>query len=333
MSFFPWSPPLSRTSRGIVTDTFHRRDTQKTILHTLLTLLSHSHSSTSSLLAYSTSSPGIQPSIRRSVRHAAFEGPLSPLLLSNAETGSIVGSDIIDGLELDAKGWAAYVGSLERFRKELKVVFKLEEDITRVKRDREILVSRLIKTTKKRPTKSDLSEIAASYRPGTNMSSRASMSSVTSGGSNVSKEGKRATKLADAQAELLGCEEHLASLEVAIERERNKVLLHGLEERFRAMEAVGRMWIVQARKGLGDLGKYSGESSHLFDSTMLILVRTARGCFRGRLEPILVAFSVCLSVRDRRRAPSRRPIPSNACARWINRRKHRRRGGRRFVGR
>ena len=133
----------------------------------------------------------------------------------------------------------------------------MEEEITRVKRDREILVSRLIKSTKSRPTKSDLSAIASSYRP-SEFSSRASLSSVTSGGSSASKEGKRASKLAEAQAELLGCEEHLRSLELQIEEQRNKVMLHGLEERFKAMDTVGRMWTAQARKGMQDLGRING---------------------------------------------------------------------------
>ena len=216
-------------------------------------------------MAYSTSSPGILPPIRRSVRSAAFEGPLSPVLLENTEVGSQLGSALLGKIGADAQGWALYVGSLERFRKELKEVHKLEEEITRVKRDREILVSRLIKSTKSRPTKSDLSAIAASYRTPEQFSSRVSLSSVTSGGSSASKDGKRASKLADAQAELLGCEEHLRELELQIEDERNKVLLHGLEERFKAMEAVGKMWVSQAKKGLADLGGGGGELCFLLE--------------------------------------------------------------------
>lgn len=140
--------------------------------------------------------------------------------------------------------------------------------MSRVKRDREILVTRLIKTTKKRPTKSDLSAIASDYR--SNMSSRASVSSFNSNVSSASKEGKRAGKLADAQAELLGCEEHLRALEVRIEHERNVVMTRGLEDRFRAMEAVGRMWVSQAQKGLDDLEKVHGG----FVRTALTNVRT-----------------------------------------------------------
>lgn len=170
--------------------------------------------------------------------------------------GSEVGS--AHGGDQETAGWVAYVGSLDRFRKDLKQIHKLEEELSRVKRDREILVTRLIKTTKSRPTKSEMAAIANTYT-GSNMSSRASSISVTSAGSSASKEGKRASKLADAQAELLGCEEHLRSLEVRIEQERNKVMLRGLEERFRAMEAVGRMWVTQSKKGLDDLEKAHGE--------------------------------------------------------------------------
>lgn len=225
----------------------------------MLNLLANGHASTSSLLAYVTSSPGVLTPVRRSVRHAAFEGPLSASLLER-HGGSQLGSSN-GGPE--TQGWATYVGSLEQFRKDLKQIQLLEEEMSRVRRDREILVSRLIKTTKSRPTKSDLSAIASSYgsRPdGPMLSSRSSVLSVSSQGSTTSKEGKRATKLAGAQAELLGCEEHLRTLEVRIETERNNVMLRGLEERFRAMDAVGRMWISQAKRGLGDLEKAQSQS-------------------------------------------------------------------------
>ncbi|WVR09610.1 hypothetical protein IAU60_006682 [Kwoniella sp. DSM 27419] len=222
-------------------------DSQKSLTTSLLTLLSHSHSSTSSLLAYSTSSPGVIVPIRKAVRHAAFEGPLSPELMSHPENGHGHDEEETQG------GWAAYVRSLDDFRKDLKQIHLLEEEMSRVKRDREILVTRLIKTTKSRPSRSDLSAIASSYSHAPPASSRSSILSMSSNGSTATKEGKRAGKLAEAQAELLGCEEHLRGLEVRIENERNKVMMRGLEERFRAMEVVGRMWVTQAKRGLGDL--------------------------------------------------------------------------------
>jgi hypothetical protein len=229
------------------------RDSQKALSTSLLNLLSHSHTSTSSLLAYVTSSPGVHPPVRRSVRHAAFEGPLSAHLVDNPESH---GSD--DG-NMEAPGWATYISSLEDFRKDLKQIHLLEEEMSRVKRDREILVTRLIKTTKSRPKKSDLSALAGEYRSPSSMSSRSSVLSLSSQGSAATKEGRRAGKLADAQAELLGCEEHLRTLEVRVEHERNQVMSRGLEERFRAMEAVGRMWVRQAQRGLSDLEKDHGE--------------------------------------------------------------------------
>ncbi|KAK8853405.1 hypothetical protein IAR55_004111 [Kwoniella newhampshirensis] len=224
-------------------------DSQKGLSASLLNLLSHSHSSTSSLLAYVTSSPGVIVPVRRAVRHAAFEGPLSAALMENPDHS---------GHDHEQGGWAAYISCLDQFRKDLKQIHLLEEEMSRVKRDREILVTRLIKTTKSRPTKSDLSAIAASYSQhngfdGPPQSSRGSVLSFSSNGSATTKEGKRAGKLAEAQAELLGCEEHLRSLEVRIENERNKVMMRGLEDRFRSMEVVGRMWVSQAKRGLADL--------------------------------------------------------------------------------
>jgi len=201
-----------------------------------------------------TSSPGVVQPIRRSVRHAAFEGPLSAALIDNPE------SHLEGSTHIETQGWSAYISSLDAFRKDLKQIHLLEEELSRVKRDREILVTRLIKTTKKRPTKSDLSAIASTYRSEASMqSSRASLTSLGSNTSSASKEGKRAGKLADAQAELLGCEEHLRSLEIRIEQERNTVMLRGLEDRFNAMEAVGRMWVAQSQRGLQDLEKMGGE--------------------------------------------------------------------------
>lgn len=171
--------------------------------------------------------------------------------------GSQIGSNVGGGVD-ETMGWAAFMSSMDAFRKDLKQIHHLEEEMSRVRRDREILVTRLIKSSKSRPTKSELAAMGSSYSQ-SNMSSRASSISVTSDGSAATKEGKRAGKLADAQAELLGCEEHLRGLEVRIEKERNKVMLRGLEERFRAMDAVGRMWVSQAKKGLADLDKAHGK--------------------------------------------------------------------------
>ncbi|CAK9787395.1 hypothetical protein CC85DRAFT_331165 [Cutaneotrichosporon oleaginosum] len=241
-------------------------ESQKLFTTSLLALLSQSHSSTSSLLAYVTSSPGVLLSVRRAVRHSAFEGPLSPSMLENPEA-HMLGAEH----EPPTPGWAGYIRGLDDFRKDLKQIHLLEEEMTRVKRDKEILVSRLIRQTKTRPTKSDLKEMAKhlsaeQMREYETMSSRASSLSLASDMTGVTagpggKESRRATKLKEAQAELLGCEEHLRALEVKIEDERNNVMYRGLEERFRAMEIVSQMWLNQARQGLEDLEKLPGRAN------------------------------------------------------------------------
>ncbi|BEJ15357.1 hypothetical protein CspHIS471_0411240 [Cutaneotrichosporon sp. HIS471] len=241
-------------------------ESQKLFTTSLLALLSQSHSSTSSLLAYVTSSPGVLLSVRRAVRHSAFEGPLSPSMLENPEA-HMLGAEH----EPPTPGWAGYIRVLDDFRKDLKQIHLLEEEMTRVKRDKEILVSRLIRQTKTKPTKSDLKEMAKhlnaeQLRDFETMSSRASSLSLSSEVTGVTtgpggKESRRATKLKDAQVELLGCEEHLRALEVKIEDERNNVMYRGLEERFRAMEVVSQMWLSQARQGLEDLEKLPGRSN------------------------------------------------------------------------
>jgi hypothetical protein len=142
----------------------------------------------------------------------------------NQETGEDYDSDRGGATEAN---WHEYIGSLEHFRKELKEVHGLEEELSQVKKDREILVSRLIKATKARPTKADIAAAARSQSESGR--TRHSNSSVLSFGSDHSGttagggKSKRAEKLAEAQAEVLGCEEHLRNLEVRLEEERNKV--------------------------------------------------------------------------------------------------------------
>lgn len=203
------------------------RSSQKQLTTALLTLLSHSHSSTSSLLAYVTSSSGVSYPVRRSVQNAAFEGPINSDQLYS-------GGDDVRSLNSNGGGngpeakWHVYISSLEKFRKELKEVHQLEEELSQVKRDREILVSRLIKATKSRPTKADIAAAASDSGSRRNRDSHnGSVLSFGSDGSGTTAGGagrsKRAEKLAEAQAEVLGCEEHLRSLEVRLEEERNKV--------------------------------------------------------------------------------------------------------------
>jgi hypothetical protein len=235
---------------------------QKQLSTSLLTLLSHSHSSSSSLLAYVTSSPGVLFPVRRAVQYAAFEGPSD----NDGDSGS-------------SGKWNEYIQSLENFRKDLKDVHSLEEELSQVKRDREILVSRLIKATKSKPSKKDIlrgtpsrsggSHAGGSDAGGSVISFRSDDSERTSGGTS-----KRQSKLAEAQAEVLGCEEHLRGLEVRLEQERSKVcgresfnltlltihqvMQQGLLERFKAMEDVGRMWQRQARLGIAELQRADG---------------------------------------------------------------------------
>jgi hypothetical protein len=146
----------------------------------------------------------------------------------DTDTGTDYGS-ITNGGATEAK-WHEYISSLEHFRKELKEVHSLEEELSQVKKDREILVSRLIKATKSRPTKADIAAAAkASHNGSESGRTRHSNASVLSFGSDHSGtttgggRSKRQEKLAEAQAEVLGCEEHLRGLEVRLEEERNKV--------------------------------------------------------------------------------------------------------------
>ncbi|KAJ9120702.1 hypothetical protein QFC22_002633 [Naganishia vaughanmartiniae] len=232
---------------------------QKQLSTALLTLLSHSHSSSSSLLAYVTSSPGVLFPVRRAVQYAAFEGP------GSANGGYPDTSSAGDG---DSGKWNEYIQSLEQFRKDLKQVHSLEEELSQVKRDREILVSRLIKATRSKPSKKDILRGTTKSHSGAGSDNGMSNGSVLSFRSDESERtsggtSKRQSKLADAQAEVLGCEEHLRSLEVRLEEERSRVMKHGLMDRFKAMEDVGRMWQRQARLGIAELQRADGPDGPL----------------------------------------------------------------------
>lgn len=257
----------------------YHRSSQKQLTTALLTLLSHSHSSTSSLLAYVTSSSGVIYPVRKAVQNAGFEGPISTSSSSSFDGGS-------DDFTFTDEGgkWNHYIQSLENFRKELKEVHSLEEELSQVKRDREILVSRLIKATKSRPTKAELSSGSLSASGGLTRSNSSVLSfgsdgSGTTGGGGGAGRSKRANKLAEAQAEVLGCEDHLRNLEVRLEEERSKVIKHGLLERFHAMEDVARMWQRQARLGIAELTSVrSSECEH--PASRILLIR------RGALSDI-----------------------------------------------
>ncbi|KDQ12630.1 hypothetical protein BOTBODRAFT_413835 [Botryobasidium botryosum FD-172 SS1] len=124
-----------------------------------------------------------------------------------------------------------YVASVEAWREELKEIKELEDELGVVLRDREILVTRLVKVTKQKPP--------TAPPPSTGYS--------RFGG------GQPETKLSLAQAELQACEAHLAGMESELEVRRRRALRNGLEARCKALVDCGWVWGEKGKDGLRKL--------------------------------------------------------------------------------
>ncbi|EIW78793.1 hypothetical protein CONPUDRAFT_126577, partial [Coniophora puteana RWD-64-598 SS2] len=172
-------------------------------LHALFPL---SHTALASLSAYASASPS-------SPAHA-----LTSLV------------DILAGVD-DA--FQRYTSAVDKWREELTALKALEDEVGDVLRDREILVTRLIKASK--TSKRD-------SRPPFSMRN-SETDSFSSTPSNVSSN----TKLSHAQAELSACEAHLAAKEQELEARRISAIRDGLGHRCRALVDCG--WV------MGEMGK------------------------------------------------------------------------------
>ncbi|KAJ3522692.1 hypothetical protein NMY22_g11779 [Coprinellus aureogranulatus] len=123
---------------------------------------------------------------------------------------------------------ARYAAAVEEWRDMLRGLHALEEEVGSVIRDREILVTRLIKASK-------------SSKPSSSHPRTPSSSSLNLAGS-YRTLAPTTTKLAAAQSELQACETHLAAKERELEVRRIQVIRDGLTLRARAMAETGRAW-------------------------------------------------------------------------------------------
>ncbi|TEB35288.1 hypothetical protein FA13DRAFT_1811030 [Coprinellus micaceus] len=122
---------------------------------------------------------------------------------------------------------ARYAAAVEEWRDMLRGLHALEEEHGNVLRDREILVTRLIKASKNsKPSSHPRSPSTSSLNLRDSYRSLAPVS----------------TKLAAAQSELQACETHLATKERELEVRRVQVIRDGLILRGRAMAETGRTW-------------------------------------------------------------------------------------------
>lgn len=127
----------------------------------------------------------------------------------------------------------------------LKDLKDLEEEVGSVMRDREILVTRLIKVSKsQKPTRESLL-IPSSHQyqfPSSSMSSSSISINSSGGGTNA--------KLTNAQSELQACEAQLALKERELDTKRTSVVRVGLSVRCRAMVETGWIWGEMGKEGL-----------------------------------------------------------------------------------
>ncbi|KAI9439220.1 hypothetical protein H4582DRAFT_2142690 [Lactarius indigo] len=181
----------------------------------LLVLLdTHSQQSLGAFAAYASASPA----------------PVARALIAVA--GSFAGAD--DALR-------RYAASVDTWHAELRTLKDLEEDVKNVMRDREILVTRLIKLSKnQKPTRDSFIG---------NLGSATSDASLTSLNS-FTPAVVSSSKLSSAQAELQACESHLASKEKELDQLRASTVRRGLESRCKAMVECGWNWGEMGKEGL-----------------------------------------------------------------------------------
>ncbi|KAJ7727236.1 hypothetical protein B0H16DRAFT_1697802 [Mycena metata] len=174
----------------------------------LATLLDHSNASLASVTAYASSS-----------------SPASAHLILTV-AGSLSAAD---------EALRHYAAAVDRWRDYLKGLKSLEDEVGNIMRDREILVTRLIKASK--PTLHT-----------THSSSSLPLSPVQSQTSLPFSSTSNA-KLVAAQTELQACEAHLAAKESALAERRAALVRDGLAGRCHALAECGLRWSEAGQAG------------------------------------------------------------------------------------
>ncbi|KAG1824924.1 uncharacterized protein BJ212DRAFT_1524718 [Suillus subaureus] len=219
-------PPDSRLLSNLIA---HEKEYTK---H-LSALFPISHAALASLSAFAAASPSAIPS-SSSVSLAQTIGTIVDVLS---------GAD--DALQL-------YNQAVENWRDQLGHLIKLEEDIAAILRDREILITRLIKVSKSSKTTRDPRSSLVLPSGSTSFTSLPSTNSTLHGSSN--------TKLLQAQEELRACENHLATKELELEALRISIAREGLGARCRALIDCGWAWGEMGKEGLRALQSLNAPS-------------------------------------------------------------------------
>ncbi|KAL4254164.1 hypothetical protein ABKN59_004577 [Abortiporus biennis] len=195
-------------SRLLVNLLAHEKDYSKQ----LTSLLDYSQASLASFSAYA----------------SASAPPTSQVIISVA--GAFAGAD--DALR-------KYLAAVEQWQLQLKALKELEADVGNVMRDREILVTRLIKASKSsKPSREGI------------LGSSGSASTLSF---STKPEVHVGSKLSTAQMELQACEAHLAAKEKELTAFRISTIRTGLQVRCSAMAECGWVWNEMGKEGLRTL--------------------------------------------------------------------------------
>ncbi|KAF8152151.1 hypothetical protein B0H34DRAFT_754858 [Crassisporium funariophilum] len=189
----------------------------------LTQLLEASNASLSSFTAYASASPP----------------PASNVILSVA--GSLAAAD---------EALRRYAVGVDEWRETMRMLKDMEDDVGNIMRDREILVTRLIKASKSSQKSNSGSNFRDSLLLGNGhghgnrfpSSSSLSLSIAHQESRPLSSSFSSSTKLAAAQSELQACEAHLAAKERELEVKRSVAVRDGLGARARAMIDCGWAW-------------------------------------------------------------------------------------------
>ncbi|OBZ73311.1 hypothetical protein A0H81_06762 [Grifola frondosa] len=156
---------------------------------------------------------------------SASAPPTSQVIVAVA--GTLAGAD---------EALRKYAVSVDRWQEQLKTLKDLEDDVGNVMRDREILVTRLIKASKSQKPSRD-SFLGGGSPSGSLMSF-------------PKPEVQVGSKLTTAQAELQACEAHLANKERELDALRSGAIKSGLQTRCKALVECGWAWGEMGKEGL-----------------------------------------------------------------------------------
>ncbi|KAF8329801.1 uncharacterized protein EI90DRAFT_3125065 [Cantharellus anzutake] len=159
--------------------------------------------------------------------HTALSGLQAYASASNPSTApAILG--LADALKAADDALARYSNEVDRWKDRLNEVKDAEEEVANILRDREILVTRLIKASNKKPTRDS---VIHSPSP-----TGSQVSLGTMGSNNKSAQQER---LNSAQVELRACEAQLSHKQRELEQLRSLVIRDGLEARCMALIQLG----------------------------------------------------------------------------------------------